>query len=100
MEVTNLQKTTRITAVQITFAGGTPTGPTYRFSAKRQSDDNYRVVAPHADDGQDVVDGQFDTFVNPIHLPKGGSYRVEVYTTMAMGATAEVTALNLIEFTP
>lgn len=99
LEITNVQKTTRIASVQITFAGGTPTGPTYRFSAKRQEDDNYRVIAPHASEGQDIVDGQFDVFVHPIHIPKGGSYRVEVYATMAMGATAEVTALNLIEFT-
>ena len=101
MEVLNIERTTRITGLQITLAGPAPTSPTYRISAKRQEDDNYRVIAPPASDGQDVVSGQLDSFSHPIHLPKGASYRVEVYTTTAIGgSTAEVTILNLIEFIP
>lgn len=101
LTVTNIQKTMRIIGLKITLAGSTPTEPRYRISAKRQEDDNYRVIAPPDLEGQDIVSGRVDAFYHAIHLPKGASYRVEVYTTMTMGgATAEVTFLNLIEFTP
>lgn len=101
LEVTNISRTSRITGLRIVIAGPAPTEPVYRISAKRQEDDNYRVVAPHDPAGQDLVDGKIDTFVNPIHLPKGASYRIEVYTGMTMGgATAQVDFLNVVEFLP
>ena len=101
LEITNIQKTIRITGLRIGLTGPTPTGPMYRISAKRQVDDDYRVVAPPDPEGQDVVSGRIDGFVQSIHLPKGASYRVEIYTTTAPGgSTAQVSFLNLIEFTP
>lgn len=101
LTITNIQKTSRLIGLQITLAGSAPTEPRYRVSAKRQEDDNYRVIAPPDPEGQDIVSGRVDSFAHAIHLPKGASYKIEVYTTMTMGgATAEVTFLNLIEFTP
>lgn len=101
LEVTNIQRVSRLTGIRIVLAGTPPTEPVYRISAKRQEDDNFRVVAPYDPAGQDLVDGKIDTFVTPIHLPAGSDYRIEVYTGMTMGgATAEVDYVNVVEFLP
>jgi len=101
LEITNIQKTTRIHGISISISGTAPTNPAYRISAKRLEDDNFRVVAPYDPGGQTLFDGETDTFVTPIHLPKGSSYKIEIYTDMTMGgATATVDFLNIVEFSP
>lgn len=101
LTVTNVQRMTRITGIKIVLAGPAPTSPVYRFTAKRQGDSTYRAIAPYDPDGQDLVDGRVDALVNPLHIPKGASYQVEVMAAMAPGSpTAAVEFLNLVEFLP
>lgn len=101
LELTNLQHAIWVTGATFTFSGGpNPVSPTYRFKAKISSQDLYVHFAPYDTDGQDLVNGQADSFRVPLQLPRGASLKVEVGTTSVSGGTQVTAELSVVRFKP